>query len=152
MKCKLCFLPTAMLLYSSVLYAQFGTSERSILSLQTGPTFYTGKLIGIAGYSSNLRNGIGWSGSYTYLVGNKPAIRAGFGILYQAADIQATRQIPQTRFKHIILLHSSPCIGWNNNSIGILLPEPDTSYIKTTVWYMINHEKYPWTNGRQTLE
>ena len=29
----------------------------------------------------------------------------------KAADIQATRQIPQTRFKHIILLHSSPCIG-----------------------------------------
>lgn len=85
MKCKLCFLPTAMLLYSSVLYAQFGTSERSILSLQTGPTFYTGKLIGVAVHSSSLRNGIGWSGSYTYLIGNKPAIRVGFGVLYQGS-------------------------------------------------------------------
>ena len=97
MKCKLCFLPTAMLLYSSVLYAQFGTSERSILSLQTGPTFYTGKLIGIAGYSSNLRNGIGWSGSYTYLIGNKPAIRVGFGVLYQGS--RYTNDMPNSSDK-----------------------------------------------------
>lgn len=100
-----------MLLYSSVLYAQFGTSERSILSLQTGPTFYTGKLIGVAGHSSSLRNGIGWSGSYTYLIGNKPAIRVGFGVLYQAAGILTTCQTAVIKFKHIILLHSSPCIG-----------------------------------------
>lgn len=56
---------------------------RSILSDRSYPLHR--KLIGIAGYSSNLRNGIGWSGSYTYLVGNKPAIRAGFGILYQGS-------------------------------------------------------------------
>ena len=37
---------------------------------QVLPFFNTGKLIGIAGYSSSLRNGIGWSGSYTYLVGS----------------------------------------------------------------------------------
>ena len=99
MKNKLYFIIVATLLCPTSLYAQSGTDKRSVLSFQTGPTLYTGKLIGIAGYSSNLRNGIGWSGSYTYLVGNKPA------------DIQATRQIPQTRFKHTILLHSSPCIG-----------------------------------------
>ncbi|MCS2369264.1 hypothetical protein NXV03_01755 [Phocaeicola vulgatus] len=111
MKNKLYFIIVATPLCPTSLYAQSGTDKRSVLSFQTGPTLYTGKLIGIAGYSSNLRNGIGWSGSYTYLVGNKPAIRAGFGILYQGTGIQATRQIPQTRFKHIILLHSSPCIG-----------------------------------------
>ena len=97
MKCKLCFLLTAMLLYSSVLYAQFGTSERSILSLQTGPTFYTGKLIGVAGHSSSLRNGIGWSGSYTYLIGNKPAIRVGFGVLYQGS--RYTNDMPNSSDK-----------------------------------------------------
>ncbi|MCS2310170.1 hypothetical protein NXW05_05220 [Phocaeicola vulgatus] len=111
MKNKLYFIIVATPLCPTSLYAQSGTDKRSVLSFQTGPTLYTGKLIGIAGYSSNLRNGIGWSGSYTYLVGNKPAIRAGFGILYQGTGIQATRQIPQTRFKHTILLHSSPCIG-----------------------------------------
>lgn len=112
MKNKLYFIIVATLLCPTSLYAQSGTDKRSVLSFQTGPTLYTGKLIGIAGYSSNLRNGIGWSGSYTYLVGNKPAIRAGFGEYFiKAAGIQATRQIPQTRFKHIILLHSSPCIG-----------------------------------------
>ena len=83
MKNKLYFIIVATLLCPTSLYAQSGTDKRSVLSFQTGPTLYTGKLIGIAGYSSNLRNGIGWSGSYTYLVGNKPAIRAGFGILYQ---------------------------------------------------------------------
>lgn len=81
MKNKLYFIIVATLLCPTSLYAQSGTDKRSVLSFQTGPTLYTGKLIGIAGYSSNLRNGIGWSGSYTYLVGNKPAIRAGFGIL-----------------------------------------------------------------------
>ena len=86
-----------MLLYSSVLYAQFGTSERSILSLQTGPTFYTGKLIGVAGHSSSLRNGIGWSGSYTYLIGNKPAIRVGFGVLYQGS--RYTNDMPNSSDK-----------------------------------------------------
>lgn len=111
MKNKLYFIIVATLLCPTSLYAQSGTDKRSVLSFQTGPTLYTGKLIGIAGYSSNLRNGIGWSGSYTYLVGNKPAIRAGFEYFIKAADIQATRQIPQTRFKHTILLHSSPCIG-----------------------------------------
>lgn len=78
MKNKLYFIIVATLLCPTSLYAQSGTDKRSVLSFQTGPTLYTGKLIGIAGYSSNLRNGIGWSGSYTYLVGNKPAIRAGF--------------------------------------------------------------------------
>ena len=85
MKNKLYFIIVATLLCPTSLYAQSGTDKRSVLSFQTGPTLYTGKLIGIAGYSSNLRNGIGWSGSYTYLVGNKPAIRAGFGILYQGS-------------------------------------------------------------------
>ena len=83
MKCKRCFFVAATLLCSASLYAQSGTCRRSILSFQTGPALYTGKLIGTAGCSSSLRNGISWSGSYTYLVGNKPAIRAGFGILYQ---------------------------------------------------------------------
>ena len=73
MKNKLYFIIVATLLCPTSLYAQSGTDKRSVLSFQTGPTLYTGKLIGIAGYSSNLRNGIGWSGSYTYLVGNKPA-------------------------------------------------------------------------------
>ena len=85
MKNKLYFIIVATLLCPTSLYAQSGTDKRSVLSFQTGPTLYTGKLIGIAGYSSSLRNGIGWSGSYTYLVGNKPAIRAGFGILYQGS-------------------------------------------------------------------
>lgn len=85
MKNKLYFIIVATLLCPTSLYAQSGTDKRSVLSFQTGPTLYTGKLIGIAGYSSNLRNGIGWSGSYTYLVGNKPAIRAGFGMLYQGS-------------------------------------------------------------------
>ena len=107
MKNKLYFIIVATLLCPTSLYAQSGTDKRSVLSFQTGPTLYTGKLIGIAGYSSNLRNGIGWSGSYTYLVGNKPDSE----YFIKAAGIQATRQIPQTRFKHIILLHSSPCIG-----------------------------------------
>lgn len=97
MKCKLCFLLAAMLLYSSVLYAQSGTNKHSILSLQTGPTLYTGKLIGIAGHPSSLRNGIGWSGSYTYLVGSKPVIRAGFGILYQGS--RYTGNTPNTTDK-----------------------------------------------------
>ena len=115
MKNKLYFIIVATLLCPTSLYAQSGTDKRSVLSFQTGPTLYTGKLIGIAGYSSNLRNGIGWSGSYTYLVGNKPAIRAGFGILYQGSRYTGNT-IPiellfQTRFKHTILLHSSPCIG-----------------------------------------
>lgn len=70
MKNKLYFIIVATLLCPTSLYAQSGTDKRSVLSFQTGPTLYTGKLIGIAGYSSNLRNGIGWSGSYTYLVGN----------------------------------------------------------------------------------
>lgn len=87
MKNKLYFIIVATLLCPTSLYAQSGTDKRSVLSFQTGPTLYTGKLIGIAGYSSNLRNGIGWSGSYTYLVGNKPAIRAGFGILYQGSPV-----------------------------------------------------------------
>ena len=68
MKNKLYFIIVATLLCPTSLYAQSGTDKRSVLSFQTGPTLYTGKLIGIAGYSSNLRNGIGWSGSYTYLV------------------------------------------------------------------------------------
>ena len=86
MKNKLYFIIVATLLCPTSLYAQSGTDKRSVLSFQTGPTLYTGKLIGIAGYSSNLRNGIGWSGSYTYLVGTKPAIRAGFGILPALAE------------------------------------------------------------------
>jgi hypothetical protein len=44
-----------------------------------------------------LRNGIGWSGSYTYLVGSKPAIRAGFGILYQGS--RYTGNTPNTTDK-----------------------------------------------------
>lgn len=83
MKCKLWLLLATALLCSSTLYAQSGSKERSILSLQAGPTLYTGKLIGVAGNSSSLRNGVGWSGSYTYLVGNKPTIKVGFGVLYQ---------------------------------------------------------------------
>ena len=67
MKNKLYFIIVATLLCPTSLYAQSGTDKRSVLSFQTGPTLYTGKLIGIAGYSSNLRNGIGWSGSYAGL-------------------------------------------------------------------------------------
>lgn len=102
MKCKLWLLLVASLLGSSVLYAQSARKERSILSLQTGPTCYTGKLIGVAGHSSNLRNGIGWSGSYTYLVGNKPAIKVGFGVLYQGnrytGDTQNSTDKIQTHY------------------------------------------------------
>ena len=58
MKNKLYFIIVATLLCPTSLYAQSGTDKRAVLSFQTGPTLYTGKLIGIAGYSSNLRNGI----------------------------------------------------------------------------------------------
>lgn len=50
---KLYFIIVATLLCPTSLYAQSGTDKRSVLSFQTGPTLYTGKLIGIAGYSSN---------------------------------------------------------------------------------------------------
>ena len=85
MKCRPYFLLTAMLLYASVLYAQSDHRKRSILSVHTGLARYTGKLTGVAGHSSDLRNGIGWAGSYTYLVGNDPSVKVGFGMLYQGA-------------------------------------------------------------------
>lgn len=50
MKNKLYFIIVATLLCPTSLYAQSGTDKRSVLSFQTGPTLYTGKLIGIAGY------------------------------------------------------------------------------------------------------
>lgn len=102
MKRKLWFVLATALLFSSTLHAQSGNKERSILSLQAGPTFYTGKLIGVAGHSSGLRNGIGWSGSYTYLVGNSPKIKVGFGILYQGnrytGDTQSSTDKIQTHY------------------------------------------------------
>ena len=51
MKNKLYFIIVATLLCPTSLYAQSGTDKRSVLSFQTGPTLYTGKLIGIAGVS-----------------------------------------------------------------------------------------------------
>lgn len=85
MKCKPSFLLTAMWLCSSALYAQSGTAERSILSFHTGLARYTGELTGVAGHSSDLRNGISWSGSYTYLAGKDPSLKAGLGMLYQGS-------------------------------------------------------------------
>ena len=121
MKNKLYFIIVATLLCPTSLYAQSGTDKRSVLSFQTGPTLYTGKLIGIAGYSSNLRNGIGWSGSYTYLVGNKPAIRAGFGILCVQAGYWlypvVTRAFFRKRYRANIFL--SPYVSAESKGLAL---------------------------------
>lgn len=85
MKRKLVFLAATMLLGLPALHAQSDTSQRSVLSLQAGPTFFTGSLVGVAGHTSDLRNGTGWAGSYTYLVGKKPFFKVGFGVLYQGS-------------------------------------------------------------------
>lgn len=85
MKRKSGFLAAAMLCGLSVLHAQSGTFQRSVLSLQAGPAFFTGNLVGVAGHTSDLRNGAGWAGSYTYLVGKDPSVKAGFGVLYQGS-------------------------------------------------------------------
>lgn len=85
MKNKLSFLVSVVWLCLPALHAQSDISQKSILSFQSGPVLYTGKLVGVAGHSSDLRNGVGWSGNYTYLIGNKPALKVGFGILYQGS-------------------------------------------------------------------
>lgn len=69
-----------------LLTAQTIQDKRSILSLQVGPSWQVGDLMGVTDYSSSYRsdlhNGLGWRANYSYLLG-KHTFRAVFGALYE---------------------------------------------------------------------
>lgn len=79
------------LFVSAVLHAQSESSKKSMLTVHIGPSWQTGRVIGITNfaeaYSSDLRKGIAWDAAYWY-VGKGPrdkGIKIAPGFLYQGS-------------------------------------------------------------------
>ena len=78
------------------LSAQEGGGKKSVLSVQVGPSGYTGRFLGITrpthAYRSDLRPGMAWNVFYGYrgLSTGKNGLHVGPGLLYQGSFYRAS--------------------------------------------------------------
>ena len=89
-----------LLLLSSVisLQAQEKSFPSSIFSLYAGPSWYTGKHLGITrqtdNYRDDLRKGVAWEADYWYTGSrsSEQAVKVGPGVIYQGSLYKATHE------------------------------------------------------------
>lgn len=86
------------LFFSMPLRAQNEKFTRSIFSLRVGPSWYTGKWMGITdnstAYRNSLRKGISWEASYWYtdMGPFEKGVKLGPGVIYQGSSYQENQE------------------------------------------------------------